>query len=434
MRIEHEPYKDRKLRCFFAEWDIELGENILLKIEKSMAKSRFVGIIMSPEWLKSDWTTLERVIPVYEDPAGLKGKIIPILRCDCEIPPSIRILKWLDFRTDRNFEREATKLISRLKGVSIRSVIKKDKQILISFDSTYPYIQDELLASNLFQVLELPRYFYRAISKVTKRDDVWKMLGEDVTVPVFALRGETKEIFSFSPLNDPQQKLVQLVQKETEKNHILNILKSERYPVLIELINRAMTAHMKKIGMVYDWKNKKTFFPLEDINEDIRYDDWKISRREWRRFVVRKSKSGSYYIHRSCKATFTKIGDDLFLKIVPGWHFTTDGMFNAVPPKMMSSLSTKWMNIQRNHSILDDVRFWIYKLSQGKDIIKLNVGADSPVLISCIPLSTRIEHGIEEDYRERAWIEEEPAIDDLEIELEEELLEIDEEEEEDIFE
>jgi len=435
-RIEQEPYKDRKLKCFFAEWDIEPGENILLKIEEAIDKSRFFGLIMSPEWLKSDWTTLERVIPVYNDPAGLKGKIIPILRRNCEIPPSIRILKWLDFRTDSNFDREVKKLISRLKGKSIRSVLKSEGPIPVSFDSTSPYVQEELLASNLFQIIELPGFFYRAVSRVVKRDDVWKMLGEDVTIPVFALRGDTKEIFSFYSLSNPQQKLVQLVQTGTEKNHIFNLLKTEKYPILIELLNRAMTAHMKKIGMVYDWKNKKTFFPLEDINEDIRYDTWKISGREWRRFVVRRSKSGFYYIHRSCKATFTKIGDNLFLKIVPGWHFTTDGLFNIVPRKLMSSLSTRWMNIQRNHSILDDVRFWVQKLSQGKDLIELDVGGDTPVIISCLPISTRIDHGIEEDYRERAWLEEEPTIDDLEVELdEEELDEVlrTEEEEEDII-
>ncbi|MFX0209723.1 MAG: toll/interleukin-1 receptor domain-containing protein [Candidatus Hodarchaeota archaeon] len=436
-RIEQESYQNRNLICFFAEWDIEPGENILLKIEKAIEKSRFIGIIMSPEWLKSDWTTLERVVPVYDDPAGLKGKIIPILRRDCEIPPSIRILKWLDFRTDSNFEREVKKLISRLKGEPYRSLLKREEQIPTSFDSTSPHVQDELLASNLFQVVELPNFFYRALSRVTKRDDVWKMLGEDVLVPVFALRDETKEIFSFSALNNPQQKLIQVVQNNTEKIPIFNLLKTERYPILIELVNRAMTAHMKNIGMVYDWKNKKTFFPLDDFNRDIRYATWKIGGREYTRFIVKKSNSGKYYIHRSCKATFTKIGDNLFLKVIPGWHFTTDGLFNPVPPKMMTSLSTKWMNIQRNHSILDDVRFWIQRLSLGNEYLELDVGADSPVIISSLPISSRIDHGIEEDYRERAWLEEEPVMDDLEVEIDEEeleeLLDTDEEEDE-IFE
>lgn len=59
-RIEQEPFEGRVLKCFYAPWDIETGENILLKIEKALVNSRFIGIIVSPDWVKSDWTTLER--------------------------------------------------------------------------------------------------------------------------------------------------------------------------------------------------------------------------------------------------------------------------------------------------------------------------------------------------------------------------------------
>lgn len=53
-QIEHEPYDGRYLKCFYAPWDIEVGENILLRIEQALVNSRFIGIIISPDWLKSD--------------------------------------------------------------------------------------------------------------------------------------------------------------------------------------------------------------------------------------------------------------------------------------------------------------------------------------------------------------------------------------------
>lgn len=429
--IESEIHQEKPLRCFYASWDIEPGENILLKIEKALQNSRYFGLIISPEWLKSDWTTLERVIPVYDDPSGLKGKIIPILRRNCEIPPSIRILKWLDFRTDSNFKREFRKLINKIKGISPRTtVIRKgdfhDNKPVDIIDVTR---QSEVIVSNLFQIVELPKYVNRAKSVVKKRSDVWSMLGEGVTLPVFTIRSEVQSIYCFSPLSDPQQKITQLLQdQQTELVDTKELLNSNLYPVLIDLLNRSMTAHMQNLGMVYDWRNKKTFFPLEKENDEIRNGSWKIGGREYSRFLVKKHETGEYYIHRSCKATFTRINGYLFLKILPGWHFTLDGIRIPISRGKMGSLSARWMNIQRNHSVLDDVRFWINKLSNGNEYLELDVASTFLVKIATVPLSSEVEVGIEGDYRERTWLEE-PSEDETEfISIEDE--QIDEEEEE----
>lgn len=431
--IEKEAYNGRTLRCFFAPWNIEPGENILLKIEDALSNSRFIGLIMSPDWLKSNWTTMERVIPVHEDPAGIKGRIIPILRRNCIIPPTIRILNWLDFRTDRNFDREIRRLVARLTGKSVRQAIRIEDEIqhpLQSIDSLKPDFQKEIIVSNLFQVLRMPETVNRATAKVRKRSSVWEMLGEGVKLPIFALREESQEIYSFAALTNPQQKLIKLVKDPiANKLSTSELISSDKSSIIVELLNRSMTEHLKVIGMVYDWRNKKTFFPLEKEGDEFRYSTWSIGNREYKRFIVQKTKSGRYYVHRSVKATFTLMGKNLFLKVLPGWHFTVDGLLIPVSKRLMQSLSAKWMNIQRNHSILDDVRFWIYKISEGTENAKINVGFDIPVLISSTPFSAAIDKGITEDYRERLWLEE-PSPDEVaEISDEEEILEEDSDEE-----
>lgn len=432
--IEQAEYKGRNLKCFFAPWDIEPGENILLKIEKNLSNSRFIGLIMSPDWLKSDWTTLERVISVHDDPAGLKGRIIPMLRRNCTIPPSIRILKWLDFRTDSNFDREVRRLVARLIGIPYRSTVKKEGEgpttPMQSFDQVKPDVQNEIIVSNLFQILRMPNFIHRARANVRKRSDVWEMLGEGVSLPIFAIRDQ--EIFSFAALNNPQQKIAKLVlDPSTDRISTSEVIGSDIEVVLIELLNRSMTEHMKNIGMVYDWRNKKTFFPLEKNDDEARYSKWTVKGREYERLVVQKAKSGRYYIHRSCKATFTGMGEYLFLKVLPGWHFTTDGLFEPVPrARVMASLSAKWMNLQRNHSVLDDVRFWIYKISKGTENAEVDIGAEVPLLISSTPLAATTGQGIVEDYRERLWLEE-PSPDETEKMLVEGEELIDSEEEDD---
>jgi hypothetical protein len=193
---------------------------------------------------------------------------------------------------------------------------------------------------------------------------------------------------------------------------------------IIDLLNRAMTKHMREeLHMIYDWKGtKKTFFPLEKSSDETRNIKWKVGKKEYERFLVQKVPLAiPYYVHRSCKATFTQMGDWLFLKILPGWHFTKDGLEEAVPPLQMSSLSSRWMNMQRNHSVLDDVRFWVYMLSQGTDEIRLPVGDGLAVVVATVPGFATTNRGIEGDYKKRMW-QEQPEKDYLEEEMERSLV------------
>ena len=121
-----------------------------------------------------------------------------------------------------------------------------------------------------------------------------------------------------------------------------------------------------------------------------------------------------YYAHRSCKATFAYFKQVLCLKLLPGWHFTTDGIQNPVSSQSMSSLSSRWMNRERNHSILDDIRFWINTLAQGTDMVHLDVGSEIMTEISSVPIFASLDRGIEGDYRARLWYEEAPEADDSE--------------------
>src|SRR6266567_3444021 len=79
-------------------------------------EATFVGIVLSPEMLVAEWPTLEWTMAVYQDPSGRKGKVIPILKRDCEIPPSLRIRSILDFRTPEKHERSYTRLLAVLKN------------------------------------------------------------------------------------------------------------------------------------------------------------------------------------------------------------------------------------------------------------------------------------------------------------------------------
>lgn len=413
-RIEKEKINGEPIKVFFAEWDIELGENILLRIERAEPSSHFIIPIMSPDWLKSDWTTLERVIPVHDDPAGLKARMIPVMRRSCEPPPSMRILRWLNFETDSNFERESKKLVGRIQGKTLREIMGKERRPSaytgqIDYESLTADVQEEELASNIFAVLNIPSTINIALSTVKTRNDVWPVLGKGANPPPFAFDEEEHKIYSFASLKNTQYRFGDLyLEPSYQAVPTMSVLTSKNACQIIDLLNRAMTKHMReKIGMTYDYRNtKKTFYPLEESENETRNATWKVGTREYTRFLIKKAKlANPYYVHRSCKATFTQIGDWLFLKILPGWHFTKDGIIEPVPPLQMASLSSRWMNMQRNHSVLDDLRFWVYVLSENTHEIKLPLGDDLEVTIATVPAFASTDRGIEGDYKKRMWHE-----------------------------
>lgn len=125
-RLEEETIDNRQIAVWFDKWDINGGENILDKIEEGLKSSRFVGVVLSPAMTRAEWPKLEWQSQVYEDPAGRKARILPILRHHVdpvtgepiEIPLPLRILKRYDFTNPKRFEAEFRELLRRIRGIA----------------------------------------------------------------------------------------------------------------------------------------------------------------------------------------------------------------------------------------------------------------------------------------------------------------------------
>jgi DNA-binding MarR family transcriptional regulator len=96
---------------FFVEWDIRPGDSIIRKIfEEGLAESTFFSVVLSKTSVSSSWVKDELDVETVRRIESLT-RVVPILKEDCEIPRSLRALRWLDMRED--FEagvRELTKL------------------------------------------------------------------------------------------------------------------------------------------------------------------------------------------------------------------------------------------------------------------------------------------------------------------------------------
>jgi tetratricopeptide (TPR) repeat protein len=115
-RLEKEEWQGRTLRVFFSPWDIQAGQSIPLEIERGLQKSRKVGLIMSPDAMASAWVELERLVTTYIAVSARQERLIPLLRRDCEIPPLVQHLLYINFKDDAPFEENYQKLLAIIKG------------------------------------------------------------------------------------------------------------------------------------------------------------------------------------------------------------------------------------------------------------------------------------------------------------------------------
>ena len=86
------------VRVWYDEWDIEVGDRIMESIEQGLRKSDFLGIVLTPASVSSDWVRKELDVALMEQLSHREIRVLPILLLDCDIPYVLRDLKYADFR------------------------------------------------------------------------------------------------------------------------------------------------------------------------------------------------------------------------------------------------------------------------------------------------------------------------------------------------
>ena len=67
-------------------------------MEWQVEHCRHVLPVMTPNWLKSDWTAFE--VMLAEDPTGRRDRLTPVLLETCDLPPRIKAVRNFANLTD----------------------------------------------------------------------------------------------------------------------------------------------------------------------------------------------------------------------------------------------------------------------------------------------------------------------------------------------
>jgi TIR domain-containing protein len=108
------PLDQAGLRIAIDYRDFEVGPFAQENMENCVDASRHVLLVMSPNWIESEWSSFEYLFASASDPAARRRKLIPILIAPTELPRRLSVRTYADFRDPAAYEAEMSKVVRAL--------------------------------------------------------------------------------------------------------------------------------------------------------------------------------------------------------------------------------------------------------------------------------------------------------------------------------
>jgi hypothetical protein len=96
------------------EREMEIGDSIVAVVQKGIATADYVGVVLSPHSMQSNWVQREMEAAIAEENKTGRVKVLPLLLADCDIPPFLQARLHADFRVEQDYATELTKVARRL--------------------------------------------------------------------------------------------------------------------------------------------------------------------------------------------------------------------------------------------------------------------------------------------------------------------------------
>lgn len=399
----------RQIRVFFDEWDIEKGENIVARLSHELASGAFVAVVMSPEFFASDWTRFEWTDVVSRDPVNKGGRLLPLRLRDLTLdgtrrlilPAPFNALRYFDFRSPANFETEFQDLLRRVRNQPLprghataarysSSVSPRQNQAhSIETAEAVP----EILISNLAPFSTTPPSLYMATATVGSLSE----LPADGGLDAIGLLLWDGKLLTFADLEDPECRLNSYIDPYT-------IERSEFHKCATDLAlknswltlaNKCLARALYKKHVSQDEKGRFFFLPAPGGKDR----PITIGTSKAREVAAKKRNHATgeeFWVHYSAGIRFQIIGSTPFLRILPSYSFTRDGVV-AIDSKQAVRFRAKWGGKQDSATVLRQVLFWLRFMADGHEEWALETGGP-PIRISVMPATAGTQVGIAIDH------------------------------------
>jgi hypothetical protein len=449
--IEKAVFQDRNLETWVDEAEIKPGQSITGAVNDGLEQSRFVALILTPEYFKSPsgWTDAEWHAALFADPDNKKGKIIPILAADCpKIPVLLRHLKMIDLRV-KKYDEGVRELVSYLKDIPQPKPLTQRGQIIsngnisretltaeLSIPQAQPDVVTENLYCNLLPVLELPKFVYvgqikSSLRKKVKNKEVipskkelikhlHEIQKENGMEKVFtpAFRCFEDKIITFHNLDSIDSVFNPLLEEDSVAQILTKeLIKDEDERNLVtSLLNMSLSRHLYKCNLIIDdSKNGRFFFPMKEGGEHV--ITWKPFKKNTPRTVVKPYKKGDdvlCWLHQGAYLKMLFLSNNYYIQILPTWVITEEGT-KVKGGSKVAAIVNRWTSGERNLALIYHVRFWTFVLKGGYVNINIRTG-DQNMQVGIKPAFIQVAFGIKADYKNLLKILDQEAFQIAELE------------------
>lgn len=110
-RLETHGVKD----VWLDEAEILVGDSLIKKIEEGLKKTKYIGVVLSPRSIKSNWVDRELEIAINREISTGEVAVLPLLYEKCELPGFLVGKMYADFTSPTEYDESLNKLLRRLK-------------------------------------------------------------------------------------------------------------------------------------------------------------------------------------------------------------------------------------------------------------------------------------------------------------------------------
>ncbi|MDX6693340.1 MAG: hypothetical protein QOF02_943 [Blastocatellia bacterium] len=103
------------LRACIDVRDFKVGGPSLDNMESAVEHSRKTLLVITPNWLQSEWAKFEALLSQVEDPSGARRRTLPLLLEPCQLPKRLGILTYADFTDSTNHDNQLRRVIEEIR-------------------------------------------------------------------------------------------------------------------------------------------------------------------------------------------------------------------------------------------------------------------------------------------------------------------------------
>ncbi|HEY6284426.1 MAG TPA: TIR domain-containing protein [Ktedonobacteraceae bacterium] len=160
------------LRVCIDDRDFEIGVPSLDNMENAVDRSRKTLLILTPNWVTSEWTKFEYLMILAQDPTNLARRLLPLMVQHCTLPKHLNIFTYLDLTEPTKFDFQMQRLLSDFRSSALNE--ESSEPTLIQQLPQPTYISNFVVqAIECYRKIEANRSLVTEVSKLFLEKDIW---------------------------------------------------------------------------------------------------------------------------------------------------------------------------------------------------------------------------------------------------------------------